>query len=66
MTVFLVIYFILLLLVLIYVAVNIYHLVRFRLDVPGDKSAVALVLYLVIVVAILVGSAMMAVVAARL
>jgi hypothetical protein len=60
MAVFYIIYAILLLTVLTYVGVNAYHLVRFRLDVPGDKSVVALALYLFFVVGILLASIVVA------
>jgi len=65
MTIFFVFYFIILTLTLIYVGVNIYHIVRFRLDVPGDKSFVALTLYILAVIGILIGSVIMAIIASQ-
>lgn len=66
MTIFFVFYSVLLLLVLVYVAVNVYHLIRFRLDIPGDKSPLALAIYLLLIVSILVVSIMMATIAYQL
>ena len=65
MAIFFVFYFIFLALVLVYAAVNVYHVVRFRLDVPGDQSTLAMGIYIVTVTAILVGSIIMAIVASR-
>lgn len=65
MSIILILYFVLLAMVLVYVGVNVYHLVRFRLDIMGDKSQVALSIYLICVVVVVVGSAAMAIFALR-
>lgn len=56
MTTQILIYVVLFLAVAAYVAINIFHLIRFRLGFRGDKTGFAIVGYLVVVIAILIFS----------
>ena len=63
MTILLSIYIPLLLLVLVYVAINAYHLINFRLPIKGDVSHAILAIYLIVVASLLVGSIIFAIAA---
>lgn len=62
MVVLLAIYVPLLLLVLAYVVINVYHLINFRLPIKGDVSHAILAIYILIVSSLLIGSIILAVV----
>lgn len=53
MTILLSFYFVFLVIVLIYMAINIFHIIYFRLGLPGDRSQVAVAVYVMLVAAIL-------------
>ncbi len=63
MTVMIVLYILLLLLTLGYVGVNCFHLIKFRLSVPGDHSVTLLSFYLLVVASLIVGSIFLAIIA---
>lgn len=53
MNILLTIYIVFLIAVAAYVAINVFHLIRFRIGFRGDKTAIAIAIYLIIMVAIL-------------
>lgn len=66
MTILLAIYFILLIIVLVYMAINIFHIIYFRLGLPGDRSQVAVAIYVILVGAILALTAITGIASANL
>lgn len=66
MTILLATYFILLIIVLVYMAINIFHIIYFRLGLPGDRSQVAVAIYVILVGAILALTAITGIASANL
>lgn len=53
MSILLTIYIVFLIAVAAYVAINVFHLIRFKIGFRGDKTTLAIAIYLIIMIALL-------------